>query len=344
MDSLCSCGKVSKYCCPRCKLRTCSLVCSKNHKSQKNCNGVADKTQFIKVSEFDNLKLISDYKFLEQVKEGIESSHRYLADVSCGPSIAFAIKSKCITNNTLLKLMPSAFTRKIMNKSYFKDEMIYWTVELVFTDSLVKLLAEDICEALTINDIIEKYSAISGSHSEYKFVSNFYKENSDASYFIKADVGVTSSFHKLDPSISLSENLKFKTVIEFPTIYISHNKLHFHTVECVPYDVKEEMKRLGILPKGKRRWKGRRQSQKKRCQSNYTFDSDKSTGGKNDHPKITEDSGSVGNTNNPFKSNVLKLFCGDLNNESEFLDYENNEIAASKQNPVSEAEDGEITE
>ena len=346
MSSLCTCGKASKYCCPRCEVRTCSLECSKNHKIKLSCNGLADKTQFVKLSEFDNLKLVSDYKFLEQIKESIESSHRHLADSLCSSGIAWAIKKQCIANNTLLKFMPNVFTRNQTNKSYFKDGKIFWTVELVFTDCSVKVLGADICETYTINDIIAKYSTISAQHSEYRFISNFYKDNEGISYYIKADVGDNDhdSFHQLDPNIPLNESLKFKTVIEFPTIFIANKGSHFKTIECKEYDVKEEMKRLGIFTEGKRKRNSRRRGWKqKRGKYNKSALADNNGNcDENDNAKTNSDPGAVTGKSNPFKDSVLKLFCDDSENNNESQDHE--ETAPKKDSPVTEAEEGEISE
>ena len=49
----------SKYCCPRCNLRTCCLACCKQHKTAKNCNGQRDVTAFVPLEKFTDATLCS---------------------------------------------------------------------------------------------------------------------------------------------------------------------------------------------------------------------------------------------------------------------------------------------
>lgn len=57
------------YCCPRCSIRTCSLVCCKKHKgvNNNNCNGKRDRTKFITLGEFTDSEVKSDFHFLEDI-------------------------------------------------------------------------------------------------------------------------------------------------------------------------------------------------------------------------------------------------------------------------------------
>ncbi|KAJ1894617.1 Box C/D snoRNA accumulation [Kickxella alabastrina] len=71
------CGsQTAKYKCPGCMLRTCSLACSKSHKSSTNCSGTRDKTKFIKRAEYDANTLMSDYGFLQDIaREHVNLTH-----------------------------------------------------------------------------------------------------------------------------------------------------------------------------------------------------------------------------------------------------------------------------
>ena len=50
---------LSKYCCPRCSLKTCSLPCVKQHKERDKCSGIRDKTEYIKISKFTHMNMLS---------------------------------------------------------------------------------------------------------------------------------------------------------------------------------------------------------------------------------------------------------------------------------------------
>ena len=76
-------SKDVKYRCPKCSLRTCSLVCCKKHKEVFTCDGVRDACPFLKISEFTDKNLVDDYFFLERANSAIESAARKRRDLCC---------------------------------------------------------------------------------------------------------------------------------------------------------------------------------------------------------------------------------------------------------------------
>lgn len=66
-------AKAASYACPRCEVKTCSLKCSKIHKSELECNGERDKTKFLPLNKFTNLDLSSDYRLLEEITRNVET-------------------------------------------------------------------------------------------------------------------------------------------------------------------------------------------------------------------------------------------------------------------------------
>lgn len=56
-----------KYRCPRCDVKTCSLACSRAHKTRLDCSGKRNKTEFVKLDDFDTAVLHSDFNFLEEI-------------------------------------------------------------------------------------------------------------------------------------------------------------------------------------------------------------------------------------------------------------------------------------
>lgn len=70
--STCSiCSSTPKYTCPRCSSRTCSLDCSRTHKSQTGCSGVRDPAKFVTLSEFGQGDWGGDYAYLESGRRKI---------------------------------------------------------------------------------------------------------------------------------------------------------------------------------------------------------------------------------------------------------------------------------
>lgn len=49
----------SRYCCPGCGVRTCSLACVKEHKTSTECSGKRNRTEFVPLSDFSDRELLS---------------------------------------------------------------------------------------------------------------------------------------------------------------------------------------------------------------------------------------------------------------------------------------------
>ncbi|KAF2861011.1 hypothetical protein K470DRAFT_257353 [Piedraia hortae CBS 480.64] len=63
----------SKYRCPACNTRTCSLTCFGIHKTQKSCSGTSSPARYIPKQTLRNVDwLARDYQFLRGVEDAIE--------------------------------------------------------------------------------------------------------------------------------------------------------------------------------------------------------------------------------------------------------------------------------
>lgn len=61
------CGATeAKYTCPRCEVKTCSLKCVVIHKKELECDGIRDRTKFVRKKDFSDTDLLSDYRLLEE--------------------------------------------------------------------------------------------------------------------------------------------------------------------------------------------------------------------------------------------------------------------------------------
>ncbi|WVQ97127.1 hypothetical protein IAU59_004237 [Kwoniella sp. CBS 9459] len=60
------CSNPPKYTCPRCATKTCSLPCSKTHKTRDECSGVRDPAAFVSLKEYGQGAWSDDYKWLEE--------------------------------------------------------------------------------------------------------------------------------------------------------------------------------------------------------------------------------------------------------------------------------------
>ena len=65
------CSQPSRYTCPRCSLRICSLSCSNSHKTQLSCSGTRDLTSYISPNAFSQQSWSDDYAFLENARRDV---------------------------------------------------------------------------------------------------------------------------------------------------------------------------------------------------------------------------------------------------------------------------------
>ena len=136
-----------KYKCPRCSMKTCSLVCCKTHKTNMGCTGERDKTKYIPKDEFDEQALLSDYKYLEEQTRLIDAYQRTMDkmdsndnDATKGakvaPLSAYENMRKFVKSqfNINLKIMPPLSTRHANNKTRFNRaaSLVSWSMEFVF--------------------------------------------------------------------------------------------------------------------------------------------------------------------------------------------------------------------
>ena len=135
-----------KYKCPRCAIKTCSLVCCRAHKASTGCTGERDKTKFVAKEEFDEQTLLSDYKYLEEQTRLIDSFQRTVehfdsplattATMKQAPQGAFENLRKFVKSqfNICLKIMPTQSTRHMNNKTRFNrtTNAISWSMEFAF--------------------------------------------------------------------------------------------------------------------------------------------------------------------------------------------------------------------
>ncbi|WRT63991.1 uncharacterized protein IL334_000918 [Kwoniella shivajii] len=60
------CSSPPKYTCPKCSARSCSLLCSKTHKTRDECDGIRDPAAFVPLNQYGQGAWSDDYKWLEE--------------------------------------------------------------------------------------------------------------------------------------------------------------------------------------------------------------------------------------------------------------------------------------
>ncbi|KAL7753946.1 Box C/D snoRNA accumulation [Sorochytrium milnesiophthora] len=135
----------SRYQCPRCSLRSCSLPCVKKHKVDKACDGQRSLTDFVPLSEYDENNMMSDYSFLENgariADNAIRDNQRHGALQSRAAPQRHRLSSRqhCLLqgvkqHGTHLVFLPKGMSRPSTNRSSFntRTQILQWTIEWRF--------------------------------------------------------------------------------------------------------------------------------------------------------------------------------------------------------------------
>ncbi|KAJ3302160.1 Box C/D snoRNA protein 1, partial [Gonapodya sp. JEL0774] len=138
--SICT-SSPSKYRCPRCDVRTCSIACVRAHKEGSGCSGLRDKTAYVDMASYDDNKLISDYVYLEETSRTItraaknpiihKPSFSLSDDAPSAPRRGSsgrprlpraharlrALQGAARREGVELRIMPDGMTRRVTNKT-----------------------------------------------------------------------------------------------------------------------------------------------------------------------------------------------------------------------------------
>lgn len=257
-------------------MKTCSLACCNKHKQDTQCNGQRDRTKYINKEEFTDLDLLSDYRFLEEQAQLVDTSHRSLSSLEAttlkSTSGFFENLRKFLYSefNICLRLMPAQSTRHLNNKTKFTraTRMVSWSTELLFDakhlnkpinlhtkhilfssqDSLRNVLGNfydkykhDLFDAGSPNKLVSNQIELYNS-----FNDTFESKLKDLNVLFRIDDYERQEkyFIQFNLDDKLEDLLKDKTIIEYPTLYLVKS-------ECLDKYVikKEEKDELNILTK-----------------------------------------------------------------------------------------------
>ncbi|XP_011506184.1 PREDICTED: box C/D snoRNA protein 1 [Ceratosolen solmsi marchali] len=241
LDNCEVCAKnIAKYTCPKCEVRTCGLSCINIHKKELDCSGVRDETKFIPLNSFTDLDLLSDYRLLENIGRSVENFKRNPAKKftrykNCA---IFLEKLKHAAHNKGIDLefMPQNFSRHKKNTTYlnWKTNEFFWRVEFIFPQAdNTKWSLDKVLDNKRLSVVLEEilnFDIRLNDNEQHNNLSVLYKKLifyracgiTGLKALLKAEKVQKSDtrFYELDLSLSLEENLKQKTIIEFPVIYI----------------------------------------------------------------------------------------------------------------------------
>jgi len=227
----------SKYTCPGCTLMTCSLPCVKAHKVKLNCTGERDKTAFVDMSQYGDLNLLSDYRFLEDAERSIYS-HKALT-VPHGRHMHkdnkpyhLSKRSKLLITaaqkrGIKLKMLPLFLSKNKDNTSFYviKVDVIEWYVVWLFvtSESIVKVNEQRVKESVNVTEAAEKFTNPLEFPHLRKSLEDFNKDNMSSCQFLLKLEGFPANrprYFKVDSSRSLKNALQGQCMTEHPSVYI----------------------------------------------------------------------------------------------------------------------------
>lgn len=158
----------SKYRCPRCQTKTCSLPCTQKHKQRAACNGIRNPAEYLKRSQLATPAGIDrDYNYLKGVERSIDVANREreergvdVVEKAATKSIARArhpdslLHKYYVENRIDVRPAPTGMSRQKMNKTrstkyvfhfqrFCEDQLLmifsrrrqlFWTVEWIDAD------------------------------------------------------------------------------------------------------------------------------------------------------------------------------------------------------------------
>lgn len=209
----------SKYTCPGCGRRTCSLPCVQEHKVTFSCNGKRDRTEFVKRTDLSYKTLVSDYKLLEEI-ERIDDVARRSQPPAPRRQLPAYLKSlvyqaKC-RDVTLQLVAPGMKKRKENTTRYDgKSKVLQWRVEwrfqMIDSEDIIqishtpRMSESDIIQNAIDKHIPDKDPAVQIAHV----------------YMRQEGVPANEAcLYLVDTSQTLAEFLQRKHIIEYPTLHV----------------------------------------------------------------------------------------------------------------------------
>ncbi|KAL4935095.1 hypothetical protein BDV06DRAFT_234700 [Aspergillus oleicola] len=184
-----------KYRCPRCSLRSCSLACTKKHKTWSQCSGVRDPGAYVRRAELATESAFDrDFNFITGIERGIERAGRDVEnrgvdfsrgvvgldregseggegiggkrkrgnqDIGFGQGLAKGeagfLRRAQEAGVSVIKA-PRGMSRAKMNGSRWlaKQKCLQWTVEFVTDDEMPSTKRANCAEAMTIAECYDR--------------------------------------------------------------------------------------------------------------------------------------------------------------------------------------------
>ncbi|XP_034098929.1 box C/D snoRNA protein 1 [Drosophila albomicans] len=251
------CAKnAARYACPKCEVKTCSLTCVQIHKRELDCDGIRDRTKYLPLSAMTERDFMSDYCFLEECTRYADTrkqdkSKRYTHQQCQLPVPLHRMRSEAAKRRIRLQFLLPHFTRRKQNTTFlnWKQQRFYWHIEWMFcgTEAGVTCFSDARCdEQQTLSQLLDKYLNLEDQEVAREQRKHLQQHQiagiGQLTLWLRAE-GVrrsSSRCYALAAHKTLAENLVGKTIVEFPSIYVSYEQRPPNGYEIVDSDEEEE--------------------------------------------------------------------------------------------------------
>ncbi|EEA28897.1 hypothetical protein EYB25_000190 [Talaromyces marneffei] len=265
---------VPKYRCPRCAVRTCSLPCTRKHKTWSSCTGVRDPAAYLTRSQLETeASFDRDFNFITGIERrleraerdaenrGIELDHKYMlkktGDTSNGgkkrkrgpngdkqaPRLVkgeLGFVRAAEEAGVRLVRAPAGLSRRKMNHSrvHPKHKCLNWSVEWIVPSTGQKIVRPCL-ETTPFKEAYDRVfpvpksdiSDISTDEQQQLPTTGEIIDNTNSHrniyFYLHRHRAATKDIVlvPLQPSATLRDVLRGRSVLEFPTIYIMSDDL-----------------------------------------------------------------------------------------------------------------------
>ncbi|KAK9908481.1 hypothetical protein WJX75_008547 [Coccomyxa subellipsoidea] len=222
----------SKYRCPGCEARSCSLACSTEHKSATGCSGKRKRTAFVPLSEFGEGHLVSDYNFLEEAAQLAESAQRSRQRASSMQGAQTAavrqMQHQARLRNMDWRAAPPGSEARQLNSSCYDahKRRLMWRVTWRFEGADYSVMDEKLDEQTKLADALAHHLKLHSGQAQKHALLKEYVEAGPQQLtllFKQENRPAASSgevYLRLMPNHTLRLALVQKTVLEYPVILV----------------------------------------------------------------------------------------------------------------------------
>ncbi|KAI9193714.1 uncharacterized protein BJ171DRAFT_524307 [Polychytrium aggregatum] len=225
----------SKYKCPGCLCKTCSLPCSREHKTLTGCDGKRNRTVYVPMSEYNEDNMMSDYCLLEEIARVTDNAVRDQAGAVLRPRLPFRYQlmlKGAKSRRMFIRFLSAGMRRHESNLSKFNTRFnsFSWTIEWLFVDCDHRIIQHRVRETSTFADLLKQHLGESGKDNALqRYKLKLYCEAGLENLRIfmrRVDVPAnTPQFYLADASLTVQQFLTGKHLIEYPTLLVYASSL-----------------------------------------------------------------------------------------------------------------------